>query len=83
MGSWRKKMRREGRSGDSLEFTGPLWEDRPKDTGELLTALEQLVKEYNDNPEWFDDSWLKPLLTEGLKMDRVYELILDGTIKPN
>lgn len=74
---------RKLRSGDNLEFSGPLWEDRRANPVEMLAALEQLVNEYNANPDEFDEGWLRPLLTEGLKMERVYELILDGTIRPN
>lgn len=69
---------------EKLEFfEGPLWEDRQANPVEVLSALEQLAKEFNDGPEDFDEAWLRPLLTAGLKMDKVYELILDGTIRPN
>jgi hypothetical protein len=50
---------------------------------EVLSALEQLVREFNENPDFFDETWLQPLLAEGLKIDKVYELLLDGAIRPN
>jgi hypothetical protein len=74
-----KRVRRK----DQIEFSGPLWEDRHANSGEVLLALEQLAKEFNDNPEDFDEIWLRPLLTEGLKVDKIYELLLDGAIRPN
>jgi hypothetical protein len=75
-----KRVRKEA----NLEFfEGPLWEDRGANPVEVLSALAQLAKEFNDNPEDFDEAWFRPLLTEGLKMDKVYELLLDGAIRPN
>lgn len=64
-------------------FDGPLWEDHRANPVEVLSALEQLAREFNDHPDDFDESWLRPLLTEGLRMDKVYELILDGALRPN
>ena len=58
-------------------------DDRYADTMEGVDALEQMVKESSQNPDDFDQAWLRPFLSEGLKMDRIYELILDGTIRPN
>jgi len=65
------------------DFSGPLWDDRYADTPEDLGALEQMVREYSQNSFDFDQAWSRPLSSEGLKMDRIYELILDGTIRPN
>lgn len=68
----------------TIEFyEGPLWEDRRANPLELLSALEQLAKELSDGPDDFDEAWLRPLLTEGLKVDKVYELLLDGAVRPN
>lgn len=64
-------------------YDGPLWEDRRANLVELLSALEQLAKELSDGPDDFDEAWLRPLLTEGLKVDKVYELLLDGAVRPN
>jgi hypothetical protein len=64
-------------------FEGPLWEDRTANPMEVLAALEQLAKELNNAPDDFDEAWLRPLLTEGVKMDKAYELILDGAVRPN
>ena len=64
-------------------FEGPLWGDRHANSVEVLSALEELAREFNDGPDDFDENWLRPLLKEGLKMAKVYELILDGAIRPN
>jgi hypothetical protein len=76
-------MARMKKSNGYQDFSGPLWDDKYADAREVLGALEQMAKEYSKNPNDFDQAWLLPLLFEGLKMDRVYELILDGAIRPN
>jgi hypothetical protein len=60
-----------------------LWDDQHADTTEDLGALDRMVREYSQDPYDFDQAWLRPLSSEGLEMDRIYELILDGTIRPN
>jgi hypothetical protein len=65
------------------DFSGPLWDDQHADTTEDLGALDRMVREYSQDPYDFDQAWLRPLSSEGLEMDRIYELILDGTIRPN
>ena len=74
---------KRARRKDQIEFSGPLWEDRRSNSAEVLSALEQLAREFNDDTENFEEAWLRPLLTEGLKADKVYELLLDGAIRPN
>ena len=75
-------MTRERRSGAWDEFTGPLWQDEPHAKTDA-SRLDQLVKEYYENPASFHESWLEPLLAEGLSMDRAYDLVLGGTLLPN
>jgi hypothetical protein len=48
-----------------------------------ITALEQFVKESCENPEGFLEEWLWPLLEQGLSMERAYELVMEGTLRPN
>jgi hypothetical protein len=46
-------------------------------------ALEQFVKESSENPEGFLEEWLRPLLEQGLSMERAYELVMEGALRPN
>jgi hypothetical protein len=48
-----------------------------------ITALEQFVKESCENPESFLEEWLWPLLEQGLSMERAYELVMEGALRPN
>lgn len=48
-----------------------------------ITALEQFVKESCENPEGFLEEWLRPLLEQGLSMERAYELVMEGALRPN
>lgn len=73
-------MRRE-KSGTIQEFSGPLWDDRPTDLEETV-VLETLVTSYND-PDIFREEWVNPLMAEGLNLDRIFDLLLSGTARPN
>jgi len=46
-------------------------------------AMEQFVKESSENPEGFLEEWLRPLLEQGLSMERAYELVMEGALRPN
>lgn len=48
-----------------------------------ITALEQFVKESCENPEVFLEEWLRPLLQQGLSMERAYEVVMEGALRPN
>ena len=48
-----------------------------------IAALEQFVNESCDNPEGFLEEWLRPLLEQGLSMERAYELVMEGALLPN
>jgi hypothetical protein len=48
-----------------------------------ITALEQFVKESCENPDAFLEEWLRPLLEQGLSMERAYDLVMEGALRPN
>ena len=75
-------MRRERRRRWTEDLTGPLWDDRPQDVREM-TALEALVRASKENPDDFCEEWVAPLLAEGLNLDGVFDLLLDGAARPN
>jgi len=66
----------------SSEFSGPLWGDRQTDTKEI-SALEQLINESYENKNCFHQEWLQSLLSEGLTLDRVFDLVFDASAQPN
>jgi hypothetical protein len=69
------------KSGAIQEFSGPLWGDRPCDLGE--TVLEALVKASYEDSGDFHEEWVNPLMAEGLNLDRIFDLLLSGTARPN
>jgi hypothetical protein len=74
---------KERRSKAALQgFTGPLWDDCPRNYAESV-ALEELVKASYENPDNFREEWLNPLLAEGLNVDGIFEVLLVGTTRPN
>jgi hypothetical protein len=74
-------MRRE-KNGAIQEFGGPLWDDRPTDLEERV-VLEALVKASYEHPDDFREEWVNPLMAEGLNLDRIFDLLLSGTARPN
>jgi len=50
--------------------------------GEII-ALEELVKGSSENPEAFIEEWLRPLLRQGLSVERAYELVIESVLRPN
>jgi hypothetical protein len=48
-----------------------------------LDALERMMRESYDHPEIFHEEWLRPLLREGLSVETAYDVLVDGTIRPN
>jgi len=75
-------MSRERKGGAIQEFSGPLWDDRPKEFVSTV-VLEELVKASCENPDHFCEEWLHPLVAEGLDLDRIFDLLLNGTVQPN
>ena len=53
-----------------------------EDMGEIL-ALEELVKGSSEDPEAFLEEWLRPLLRQGLSIERAYELVIESVLRPN
>jgi hypothetical protein len=51
--------------------------------GTEVDALELLMKESYSNPEVFHEEWLRPLLREGLSLEGAYDVLVEGTIRPN
>ena len=48
-----------------------------------IIALEELVKGSSEDPEAFLEQWLRPLLREGLSIDRAYEVVIESVLRPN
>ena len=48
-----------------------------------LIALEELVKGSSEDPEAFLEEWLRPLLREGLSIERAYEVVIESVLRPN
>jgi hypothetical protein len=51
--------------------------------GAEADALEVLMRESYNNPEVFHEEWLRPLLREGLSLESAYDVLVEGTIRPN
>lgn len=51
--------------------------------GAEVDALEVLMRESYNNPEVFHEEWLRPLLREGLTLESAYDVLVEGTIRPN
>ena len=45
--------------------------------------LDQVFNAFDEDPEMFQKKWLRPLLAEGLNLDRVCELVIQGILRPN
>jgi hypothetical protein len=72
-------------------------EQRKKQKRELLTLLEdcfqievgegidleQVSKAFDEDPEIFQKNWLRPLVTEGVNLDRACELAVESILRPN
>jgi hypothetical protein len=48
-----------------------------------IAALEEFVKGSSENPEFFLEEWLRPLLRHGLSLERAYEVVIESVIWPN
>ena len=53
-----------------------------KDMREIL-ALEELVMRSTEDPEAFLEGWLRPLLRQGLSIERAYEVVIESVLRPN
>jgi len=73
------KERRRKNAIDFKEFVKRgAWQDSAE-----LDALERMMRESYDHPEIFHEEWLRPLLREGLSVETAYDVLVDGTIRPN
>ena len=48
-----------------------------------IIALEELVKGSSEDPEAFLEEWLRPLLRQGLSIERAYEVVIESVLRPN
>ena len=48
-----------------------------------IMALEELVKGSSEDPEAFLEQWLRPLLRQGLSIERAYEVVIESVLRPN
>ena len=48
-----------------------------------FSALEQIAKGSTDNPQAFLEEWLRPLLRQGVSMERANERVLESVLRPN
>jgi len=46
-------------------------------------ALEQVLRAFDQDPELFWKEWLRPLVAEGLNLDRACEIALESLLRPN
>jgi len=72
-------------------------EQRTRQKQELLTLLEdcvqievgedidleQVSKAFDEDPEIFQKNWLRPLIAEGVNLDRACELAVESILRPN
>jgi len=73
---------KEQRKKHKEEFLTFLKEWLPVEIGKNVD-LEQVYKGFDEDPEIFQKDWLSPLLAEGLKLDRVCELVVESIFRPN
>lgn len=45
--------------------------------------LEQVFSAFDEDPEIFQQRWLRPLLAAGLALDRACEVVLESIVRPN
>ena len=53
-----------------------------EDMREIL-ALEEFVNGSTEDPEAFLEEWLRPLLRQGLSIERAYEIVIESVLRPN
>lgn len=74
--------RRKKRHWDSRALP-ERWEMGKEQNLANLLALEQLVTGSTENPEAFLEEWVRPLLRQGLSMERAYEVVIESVLQPN
>ena len=48
-----------------------------------IIALEEFVKGSSEDPEAFLEEWVRPLLRQGLSIERAYEVVIESVLRPN
>lgn len=74
--------RRKKQHWDSRALT-ERWEMGKEQNLANLLALEQLVIGSTENPEAFLEEWVRPLLRQGLSIERAYEVVIESVLQPN
>jgi hypothetical protein len=75
-------MKKERKIATIPEFSGPLWDDHQLESREIV-LLEEFLKASFEEPGYFREEWVHPLLAEGLPLPRVFDLLLSGALRPN
>jgi hypothetical protein len=70
------------RKKQNLDYRWFLERLEHKDMREIL-ALEELVMGSTEDPEAFLEGWLRPLLRQGLSIERAYEVVIESVLRPN
>ena len=70
------------RKKPSLDYRWFLERLEREDMREIV-ALEEFVRGSSEDPEGFLEEWLRPLLKQGLSLERAYEVVIESVIRPN
>ena len=70
------------RKKQNLDYRWFLERLRQEEMPEII-ALEELVKGSTEDPEAFLEEWLRPLLRQGLSIERAYEVVIESVLRPN
>ena len=73
---------KERRKKSKEEFFSFLRDCVRMDAGENVD-LEQVLNAFDEDPEIFENNWLRPLLAAGLNLDRACEVVLESILRPN
>lgn len=70
------------RKKQNLDYRWFLERLRQEEMPEIM-ALDELVKGSTEDPEAFLEEWLRPLLRQGLSIERAYEVVIESVLRPN
>lgn len=70
------------RKKQNLDYRWFLERLRQEEMPEII-ALDELVKGSTEDPEAFLEEWLRPLLRQGLSIERAYEVVIESVLRPN
>jgi len=77
---------RRNRKGGTIEqdFSGPLWDNGSELRGlREVALLEEFLKASSEEHGYFRENWVFPLLAEGVDIDRIFQLLVNGAVRPN